>query len=452
MLTVLHRPERRCAYSFTGGGGGYPGTVRYATDATPEAIAVQIALSSPGDTVIVPEATREWTSTLTITKRIWLIGAGVGNTVITSNAGTPSDSSGSDEALIRYVPTDATSTDYFRLSGFTLDANEEGKLIYVYRSGTTPTYIRIDHNRIIGMTAGWGSQQYDGVIYGAIDHNIMENLVHIDFYGVNTDAWASLVYTPGTADNLFVEDNEIVNMIGTFDTIGDGGRACFRYNTFGLLNQSYSPLMDVHGNGTGVAEHSAMGAEIYGNYFSQPVTKGGLNMVDVRGGKNVHYFNWKAGAAANDYMRICEEHEDSYMAPYDVGIDGTPQRVNHSYFWNNRRKAAGTESIQYTDLIDVDDSIAPDVNYFLPTASFDGTSGVGWGTLAQRDAITPTTVGVGFWVTDQDCTVVTTAIAGHTHTTNITGTLYKWNGTTWEGTGLYAPYSPYTYPHPFTVE
>src|SRR5262245_41144261 len=49
--------------------------------------AVQSAISSAvsGDTVIVPAGSASWTAQLTISKGIKLQGAGVGNTVITSN-------------------------------------------------------------------------------------------------------------------------------------------------------------------------------------------------------------------------------------------------------------------------------------------------------------------------------------------------------------------------------
>lgn len=80
--------------------------------------------------------------------------------------------------------------------------------------------------------------------------------------------------------------------------------------------------------------------------------------------------------------------------------------------------------------------IAADRDYFDEVAAFTGASGVGRGTRAQMDAITPTLPGVGFWVTDEG-SWNTTLPAG------TSGRLYKWNGSAWV---LY--YTPYTYPHP----
>jgi len=82
------------------------------------------------------------------------------------------------------------------------------------------------------------------------------------------------------------------------------------------------------------------------------------------------------------------------------------------------------------------------------TGSFDGTGaanaggGVGCGTLAEMNAITPTSLGIGFWVTDQSCSDFT-GLIGANPTTPISGTLYRWSGSEWV-----AYYTPYTYPHP----
>lgn len=83
-----------------------------------------------------------------------------------------------------------------------------------------------------------------------------------------------------------------------------------------------------------------------------------------------------------------------------------------------------------------EDIIKQDRDIFLAVASFTGASGVGRGTKAQMLAITPTKVGVGFWVTDE----------GSWNTTlpaNTSGRLYTWSGSAWV-----LKYEPLTYPHP----
>jgi hypothetical protein len=77
-------------------------------------------------------------------------------------------------------------------------------------------------------------------------------------------------------------------------------------------------------------------------------------------------------------------------------------------------------------------------------------SGVGCGTLAEMNAITPAAPGLGFWVTNQSCTDLT-GMAGMNPTTHVSGTLYRAED---DGQGSYewvAYYKPYIYPHPLTV-
>ena len=73
------------------------------------------------------------------------------------------------------------------------------------------------------------------------------------------------------------------------------------------------------------------------------------------------------------------------------------------------------------------------VHVWLNAPAFDGSAGVGYGTYAAMMAITPTTEGVGFWVT-------------------ATETLYRAEYESESGSGgtlAWVPYyTPYTYPHP----
>lgn len=71
---------------------------------------------------------------------------------------------------------------------------------------------------------------------------------------------------------------------------------------------------------------------------------------------------------------------------------------------------------------------------FDGTYTFDGSQGVGVGTKAQMNAITPSLAGVGFWVTDEG-TWNSTVTAG------TSGVLYSWNGSAWV-----IKYIPHAYP------
>jgi hypothetical protein len=82
------------------------------------------------------------------------------------------------------------------------------------------------------------------------------------------------------------------------------------------------------------------------------------------------------------------------------------------------------------------DVISSDRDYFTEDIAFDGTSGVGVGTRAEMDAITPSLAGVGFWVTDE-------ASWNTELPANTSGRLYVWDGASWTSN-----YEPFTYPHP----
>lgn len=81
------------------------------------------------------------------------------------------------------------------------------------------------------------------------------------------------------------------------------------------------------------------------------------------------------------------------------------------------------------------------VDYFNGTAGFDGTSGIGSGTLASRPATC--TTGVGYWATDQG-----SWNAGTNSNYTGQGVLYTCTSTnTWT-----LSYTPYPYPHPLRGE
>jgi hypothetical protein len=71
------------------------------------------------------------------------------------------------------------------------------------------------------------------------------------------------------------------------------------------------------------------------------------------------------------------------------------------------------------------------------------TVGIGCGTLAQMNAVTTCTGGVGFWVTDQSCTSLS-GMVGVSPSTPIDGTLYVCG----DSNNWINFYAPFTYPHP----
>lgn len=80
------------------------------------------------------------------------------------------------------------------------------------------------------------------------------------------------------------------------------------------------------------------------------------------------------------------------------------------------------------------------------TSPFNGSTGVGWGTLANIPPCTDPAackVGAGYWATDQGSWNESTSNPEGVNVEGADGVLYQWDGDSWE---VY--YTPYTYPHP----
>ena len=418
-------------------GQSHGATIRAASVAY-EDVRAAVAAAASGDIVVVPAGSATWLSTLKITKRIWLVGAGVGQTIIVSGVA-------SRDCIISYAPADAASTSFFRLSGFTLDANNTSRLVEILRTDTTtPTYVRIDHNRFVGALTSFPSVlEVMGVVYGVVDNNTFDNQAHIDNYGMGGTAWKNLTYRPGSAENLYYEDNTF-NLTQTADSGGHGGRYAKRYNDYNLQDprpftglSGFYPLFDAHGNQEGDV-HATMGLEIYGNRGTGNFT---TNFLVQRGGKGIALFN-KLFNANSVGMAVVDDVADSACVP-STAPDGTPQRPNSSYYWNNRAGADGTKIFHAVEGKDVEGKLAENLSWWNQNDKFDGKTGIGCGTLAARPAIC--SPGVGYWASGQSCSFIDNRSVGRNPSVPISGTLYRCTAVgAWE-----EYFKPFTYPHPF---
>lgn len=416
------------------------GHVIYA--ASPALLDVQIAIASAsaGDTVIVPAGAAAWASVLSITKAINLIGAGIGNTVISGSG-------------INYNPTVKNSSQRFRFSGFTM--NMTGGFCSLSNSTVTPIYVRIDNNRVVCGPSHVFS--VTGTVFGCIDNNYLQNArgssqYVASIYGLNETTWANLVFTLGTGENLFFEDNYFYCGDVFFGT-GAGARFCVRHNT-GSSGYLW-PYVDLHGNQrTGSDNHAGQGVEVYENVLSG--TPSGC-FFDQRGGRGVCWGN----VLANSMVIRCREesgwasggydcwHPTGAPEPYGArgfGIDGEPQHVSDSYYWENRTSGGALIQPEIEDTLNYDSPQSPagngwsgpwpytglgigvvprwDATCFKQVTSFNGSTGMGVGPRSARPA-SCALEGAGYWATDERI-------------------LYRWHIGTWQ-----AFYAPYTYPHPF---
>ena len=412
--------------------------------------------ASVGDTINVSAGSATWTSTLTISKGINLIGAGSANTIITTTA-TPG---------VKYAPAVGAADNTFRLSGFRFNKNADDANQPTLQFGNDENYAtasgnnkltknRIDHCHF--YTSGITSPHiwmYPGT-YGVIDNNTFDSYDY-PFRAteggdsVNGNGWTYWGWTPGTSDAVYIENNTF-NYINDTDcnvgTTSQGShRWVFRYNTFNVQASTYS-MFDAHGNGgSGLEYASVQISNLYGNKFVAGSETAQIH--GQRGGQSFVFFNDWQSTGDTPNFKIQEEAADSEgPGPSTNSITGQPQHVYNSYYFNNRVNTTG-------DLIDtvIDDWVGsiPADNVDVWSQSdwvSDGSAGVGCGTLANRPACeSGCATGMAYWVTTQSCSNLADFV-GASPTTPISGTLYRWSGSEWV-----SYYTPYTYPHPLRGE
>jgi len=290
-----------------------------------------------------------------------------------------------------------------------------------------------------------------GLAHGVMDNcNIqgsMDMAGTVGLWGADNGAAA---YEFGNASNFYFEDNAWTpySQSESFFQAGNGdGRYAFRYNAMTLPDDTMtSPLFDLHGNQS--SADSGFGAELYGNSVTAPYN-GPQHFYAQRGGKSLvfdNFVNMSYSGATSTWA--IEEHLDSETSFPTQAYNGQPQHVSDSYYWSNFRNSeilnpSSETTLYYSDL--GRDVPMADYDVWLYTASFDGSSGVGCGTLSARPAACAT--GVGYWATDQSCSDLT-GMAGAHPSTPISGTLYRCTAPdTWT-----AYYTPLPYPHPLRTD
>ena len=435
-----------------------------------------ISASETGDTVSVPAGECTWTSGITIpdAKKIILQGAGRDNTVITHGGTvTPilAGQSGGDITGLRITGI-----------GFIQDVTIDSDTPSIQIRGLG---WRIDNCRI---TNNAGVSRYSIIANGTNVSNSPAGLIdnndfvqgRIDVEGMGTFEKNSIRWSEpsalGTSSAVFIEDNSFYKTVGASGgNVVDCNRAGFyvaRYNTV-----TGSQFM-IHGLQAD-DERAPKNWEIYGNSHTHTSSEG-TGALFINGGTGIIFGNTQSGyhnaeikfSQVRSYTSVgafglC----DGSMYP-DGNLDATgwpcrdqigrgpdaslwnPNTENPSpiqetqpvYVFLNRNEN-GISNIYNTDT----DHIQANRDYFVEDATFDGTSGVGCGTLANMPATCTynetTGTGVGYWATDQSCSDFTEFI-GADHTSNFEGTLYRCTAdNTWT-----EYYTPYTYPHPLRTE
>ena len=425
-----------------------------AADCSEEEVSACITAASSGDTVTIPSGDcsgTPWTTGVTIPseKNITIQGAGYTNTIIAHSGCDAFNLNGTASRLtgiqIKHIPD---TTGYgvvafktgWRIDHCFLNRNDDrdagGATTYEYRAITT-------------YRTGGGIQP--DPITGLIDNNIIHG--RIDLGGLYSTPSATEWTQPshiGTENAVYVEDNVFNRIDCDHANVIDSNRGISyvaRYNTI----TGHAQFM---AHGTQLNTRGTRNWEIYGNNFVAD-KKVWMGPVTIMGGTGIVAFNtatgqWNNGAASpRFYPYVMDGCTGDYPCTDQVGR-GKDQELDPAYLFSNF--TGETLTVRWTRYGTVS-HIQEGRDYYIQGSSFDGTSGVGCGTLANRPATC--TTGVAYWATNQSCTDMTGLVGAVDPegdrpdvSYKIDGALYKCTATnTWT-----SYYTPYEYPHRLRTE
>ncbi len=440
--------------------------------------------ASDGATFTFDAGAYTWTSgmiTLHNDKGVTLICASVG--ACTATIGSSS--------VIYMEDLTGNNTKTYRVSGFMFTGGNGCLCIFLASAGIgTMNNVRIDHNTFDNFTTGtiaifFGAANQTGKFYGVVDHNRFtgtNNFMGLKYLGPGSpDRWASSLR--GSSQNLYMEDNTF-----DFTNASDLGSPCmdaweaaaivFRYNTtkncntgtHGVVHQTVVNF-EAYGNtvertpgsgdwtdGSRLIRHQGSGEYfVWGNSFKHAgtISGGALSLTHYRSADPVtagYDPSWGRcdGTQARDGNRLGMFGYPCWMQPGRAPAGGVPSygTLAPVYTWMNVDFTTGNkvplaiENPWGATNPSVADHIKANRDYYdavsnsaqtSPNSPFNGTTGMGFGTLANRPTTCTTNPaelggGVGYFATNE----------------GPQGTLYRCSATnTWT-----VHYTPYTYPHP----
>lgn len=439
-------------------------------------VSTAITKAADGDTVAIPECSpTTWTSGVNFCRSLTIEGAGAGHTNIIANLNGDLFGVGSGCTGKRVRITGLSMINQRISSG--------GMISFFHCYGCI---VRIDHNSFVGnLSNGPGRTVYvSGTTTGVMDHNTVTNMgFEIEYVapGDTNTTYGNYSWTQppsfGTSNAFYLEDNtfSFPNHSSDIDCI-QGGRVVWRYNTFVGPNGVYPATSN-----TGPFDHgfdSVPNGCFELDAYNNTILGGGFNGVLFRGGSGLVYNNLFLGQwdgspialtnyrsnvglfppySASNLLACNATYAPHSCEPCDGNsvVDGnTPgsfgwpcknqigrgqnQGSYPVYAWNNCATQlgcvpGGPSAVPLKPYPANGVSANPDYttkyhikanrDYYDAVPSFNGTMGVGQGTLASRPATC--SAGVAYWGTD-------------------TNVLYKCSATnSWI---IY--YTPYTYPHP----
>jgi hypothetical protein len=432
-----------------------------------------VSKAANGSTINVSAGNASWSSRVSISgKALNIIGAGAGQTVL-SSAG--------------FTLTNSAS----RISGFTFNWSSNNYTFVIEGS----VGFRIDHNTIVYPSAsdmllsyGQGGRPVEGLV----DHNDITYGRTI-YYGDNNsettgnNRWAEPLNW-GTSHYLYVEDNKISwphGSSGGYLNSFDGNYGCRYVLRFNTILNGRAEAHSLQGDNS----RGCRAWEMYNNNWTNN-SDPSYRQWFVRGGTGLIFHETSDGKAMNnsiniDNARSFEVSIENQLPRFGMcGAVGTnpqpdgsswidkndPDQYGHrcrdqigastdasqwannfpnpapaqafqpAYFWRNTQPSG-----EIPIGINCDNSgipcniqstyhIVESRDYYTYRSNFNGSAGVGEGTLANRPS--SCTVGVGYWATDQG--------EWNANHAGADGELFTCTApNTWTLT-----YIPYTYPHP----
>lgn len=444
---------------------------RWASSADQSSLCGCIKGATPGDTIIVT-GNETWTTGCEFTRGVHLVG--VGNPTITGKVSM---------FYWNFNAAAMTAHDVLSVVGFTLDGDNgtdvqlgyKGLIQLGYSAAADYVTAIILDNTFKNTTSK--AVGLKGRVHGVAARNTIDR-VYIPFglYGGEQISWDKDTQAYGDANQFYFEDNLIQyssSWPGSTRAVagGNGGQGVIRYNDWNMRKDGTygDELWELHGlqpmaksDGSACTlasppncdptypscySYSILSAEWYGNDTYN--VKTGNEWMQVRGGWNLFFNNRYAAVTGSTYGIRYAQYSCDGCQQY-TAYGPFVMHIANTYIWNNfdqgTRKVMTKRDDYCADYaIGFPYTITEDRDYWNDKyATFNGTSGVGCGTLAARPATC--TTGVGYWATNQSCTDLT-GMVGRNPSTPISGTLYKCTDTnTWT-----SYYTPYTYPHPLTV-
>jgi hypothetical protein len=396
------------------------------TDTSQASLQAAINRASDGDTVMVPTGSSTWTSRVYISKKaITILGAGIGQTIITSALPTRR------ESAPFYVSSGGKAV---RISGFSCVGGPGDQAGFINMSSQN---FRIDHCAFSNLTkrgvAAYSTANSSGVIDHCTFNKAGGSMQGVSVFGDGDGSW-NRPLSLGSDQAVYIEDctfNYGGNAAdGAFDAYG-GARLVFRHN---VVNNT---SVGLHGLDSG-GYRSPVSWEIYDNTFNTNIAL--ARWMFFRGGTGV-VFNNKIQVTGN--VTVNNIQLAYYRATAKCSVPGYKPWgfVTGSNPYDGNTDGYGYPALDQTGA--APPTTPEDISSKPPASrSVQGRSAAyAWNNVMIRNGGTPTEVKMTVWQPSGACMPACTTGAPCPQNLIKEGRDFV-NGTAKPG------YTPLTYPHP----